>query len=63
MRRAKEVQVVFKDCQDKDATEMNQHRKESAMEKCNGEEQLKRTMTKNAEDGAPAQDGRGVTAG
>ena len=31
MRRAKEVQVVFKDCQDKDAREMNQHRKESAM--------------------------------
>ena len=32
MRRAKEVQVVFKDCQDKDATEKDRHCRR-AMEK------------------------------
>ena len=40
-------------------------RRTTEKEKDNGKEegQWKRTMTKNAEDGAPAQDGRGVTAG
>lgn len=97
MRRAKEVQVVFKDCQDKDATEKGRHCRRAMkkeMRKRNTEMEIemeieteteremmmemmetmgtktekgkwkwKRTMTKNAEDGAPAQDGRGVTAG
>ena len=50
MRRAKEVQVVFKDCQDKDATEKDRHCRR-AMEKemmkkenDNGEEHCRRRM-------------------
>ena len=50
MRRPEEVQVVFKDCQDKDATEKDRHcrramkkemkkEKGRTMEKGNGEEQ------------------------
>ena len=43
MRRAKEVQVVFKDCQDKDATEKDLHCRR-AMEKSNGKGHCRRTQ-------------------
>lgn len=77
MRRAKEVQVVFKDCQTRAAkirmrqkragTSEGQWRRAMAKGTVEGEWKWKwkwkRTMTKNVEDGAPALDGRGVTAG
>lgn len=60
MRRAKEVQVVFKNCQTRAAKIRMRQKRTGTVE---GEWKWKRTMTKNVEDGAPAQDGRGVTAG
>lgn len=50
MRRAKEVQVVFKGCQDKDATEKGRHFRR-AMAKSNGKGHCRRTTEKEKDNG------------
>ena len=50
MRRAKEVQVVFKDCQDKDATEKDRHCRR-AMKKGTVEGHGRRAMAKGTVEG------------